>query len=245
VSRFQSASNLTRRLAVGLLCGLAGSACLAQPTPAASTDAPNFSAAERVLFMTRHLDGLPLPTTLRYTFQKSGTLEEGFEDKAVLRVVARADGKCCGASTEFLSGSRRLTMPDIDGAEGNPVVLYFLEREVREMQRLTKGAQNYFRKRIRMAIFNTGTVREVALSYAGKTVRGKEIVITPFTDDPNRPRYEKLALKEYRFWLSEQVPGGVFGIRGRIAGEAVGTAPLLVETVFIEGARPPDAEPPR
>jgi hypothetical protein len=239
-----------RRLASRLFCSAALCCGLVQAAPDTATapeaaKASDFSAAERLLFMSNHLGALTLPVTLRYSFRKSGTLEEPFEDKVAVAVVARSDGLCCSASGEFLSGGRRLNMPDIDGAEGNPVVLYFLERDVREMQRLTKGAQNYFRKRIRMAIYGTASVQDLSLTYRGKQVKGKEIVISPFLDDPNRPRYEKLAGKEYRFMLSDEVPGGVFAIRSRISGETAAVAPLLVEELLIEGGQTPAPESPR
>ena len=47
-------------------------------------------------------------------------------------------------------------MPDIEGGEGgNPVTMYFLENDVRGMQRLTKGSQVHFRKQIRMALYKS------------------------------------------------------------------------------------------
>jgi hypothetical protein len=209
--------------------------------PAQAAEAKDFSPAEKLLFMADQLGGLRLPTTLKYSFRKTGTMEEAFDDKVALVISAGADGKCCTGHGEFLTGPRKLEIPDVEGASGNPVLMYFLERELREMQRLTKGSQGHFRKRIRMAIYSGATLREVSLSYRGKAIKGQEVLITPFLDDPNRPKYEKLAVKEYRFWLSDAVPGGVFGIRGRVAGAAADAAPLLLEELLIEGATAPAA----
>jgi len=213
----------------------------APDTPAAAeapeaTKASDFSAAERLLFMSNQLSTLTLPVTLRYSFRKTGTLEDPFEDKVAVAVVARSDGLCCSVSGEFLSGGRRLSMPDIDGAEGNPVVLYFLERDVREMQRLTKGAQNYFRKRIRMAVFQGATIRNTTMPYKGKAVSVREINIAPYLDDPNRPRFEKLANKQYQFILSDAVPGGLYGIRTRIDADSTSAPPLMTEDLLLDGA---------
>jgi hypothetical protein len=207
--------------------------------PASAADEKDFSPAEKLLFMSDQLGKLNLPSTLRYGFRKTGTLEEAFDDKVSVGLAKGADGKCCRVHGEFLTGARRLTLPDVDGASGNPVLMFFLEREVREMNRLTKGSQSHFRKRLRMAIYGGATLRDVTLKYRGKDVKGQEVLITPFLDDPNRPKYEQLATKEYRFWLSDAVPGGVFGIRGRVAGAAADAAPLLVEELLIEGATAP------
>jgi hypothetical protein len=200
-----------------------------------ATAAEDYSPAERALFMTNHLAGTQPPATLRYSFSKSGSMEDGFEDKVVVKLKAAKGGACCLAEAEFLSGPRRLSLPDIDQAQGNPAVLYFLERDIREMNRLTKGQQNYFRKRIRMAVYQGAQVEDVTVSYRGKTVPAREIRIAPYVDDPLRVRFEKLANKTYVFTLSDAVPGGLYAIRTRIAGENADAAPLIVEEMIVDG----------
>ena len=213
------------------LAALVAAAALVQPAAAAE----DFSPAERALFMTNHLAGTKPPTTLRYSFAKSGSLEEGFDDKVAVKLKAAQGGKCCIADAEFLTGARRLSLPEVDQAQGNPVVLYFLERDIREMNRLTKGQQNYFRKRIRMAVYQGAQVEDVTVSYRGKTVPAREIRIAPYLDDPLRVRFEKLANKRYVFTLSDAVPGGLYAIRTSIAGETADAAPLIVEEMVVEG----------
>ena len=99
------------------------------------------------------------------------------------------------------------------------------------MERLTKGKSNYFRKRIRMAIFQGAEQRAVNFKYRGKVVTGQEFTISPYADDPNRARFEQLATKRYVFTLSDAVPGGLVAIRTRVAdaGKGAGAAPLLAE----------------
>jgi hypothetical protein len=208
-------------------------------TPLHANEAQHdFSAAERLLFTDYQLANVKAPATLRYSFRKSGTIEPGFDDTVALALSPGTGGRCCAAHTEFLSGERRLPLPDLPDAEGNPVILHFLERELREMQRLTKGSQSHFRKRIRMAVFDGATVQPVVLRFQGREVKGQEVRITPFADDPNRPRYEQLARKEYRFVLSGAVPGGLYGIHAMVpAGDHV-APPLLVEELYIDGAEP-------
>ena len=197
--------------------------------------AEDYSPAERALFMTNHLAGTKPPTTLRYSFSKAGSMEEGFQDKVAVRLKAAKGGKCCLATAEFLSGTHRLSLPEVDQAEGNPAVLYFLERDIREMNRLTKGQQNYFRKRIRMAVYQGAQMQDVTVSYRGKDVPAREIRIAPYVDDPLRVRFEKLANKTYVFTLSDAVPGGLYAIRTRIAGETADAPPLIVEEMVVDG----------
>ncbi|HEY6353864.1 MAG TPA: hypothetical protein VIY30_05195 [Burkholderiaceae bacterium] len=211
---------------------LACSAILLPAQPSAAAD--DVSPAEKALFVTNHLATLKPPTTLRYSLRKSGTLEPGFEDKVSISLRAQPDGRCCSAAAEFLSGSRRLSLPEVESAEGNPVILYFLERDIREMQRLTKGQPNYFRKRIRMAVYQGATMNETSVGYLGRSVAARQITVAPYVDDPLRPRFETLAEKRYVFTLSDQVPGGVVSIRSQVEG--TGASPLLVEEMTLEGA---------
>lgn len=208
--------------------------------PQAEPDKRDYSPAERLLFMTPQLRGLQAPMLLRYAFDRSGSLEEPFSDSVTVALSSRGDGRgCCDAKGVFLSGTRKEQVADVAAAEGNPVILYFLEHDVREMKRLTRGSELHFRKRIRMAIYKGAELRDVSLRYQGRTVRGKEITFSPFLDDPNRPKYEKFATKRYRFTLSDAVPGGVHGIRTTIPGDSPAARPLIVEELLIEGAKAP------
>lgn len=199
-----------------------------------------YSAAERALFMTDQFAGLRAPQTLKYRFRRAGSLEPAFTDQAVITLTARAGGGCCDARGEFLAGPNRIELPAVEDARGNPVTLYFLERDVREMQRLTKGQSTYFRKRIRMAIFQGARQQAVSVRYRGKAVAATEFTIEPYLDDPNRPRFQQLAVKRYVFTMSDAVPGGVYAIRTRVdtPGAAADTPPLLFEELVIDGAEP-------
>jgi hypothetical protein len=225
---------MTRLFVLALAC------TLLMGRAAAATE---FSPAEQALFVTNHLATLKPPTTLHYSFRKSGSLEPGFDDKVAILLSARPDGSCCAAAAEFLSAERKLALPEIEAAQGNPVILYFLERDIREMQRLTKGQPNYFRKRIRMAVFNAATITEVSLPYQGRNVAAKQITVTPYSDDPLRARFENLVGKRYVFTLSDAVPGGVLSIRTQIDAATAGTPPLLVDEMALERQAPTTVKP--
>jgi hypothetical protein len=195
-----------------------------------------YSPAERALFMTDHLSAVRTPTTFQYTFRKSGAMEDSFEDKVTVALSAIDQSRCCSAATEFLSGTRRVKLPEIESPTGNPVILHFLERDIHEMQRLTKGQPNYFRKRIRMAVFQGAKIADVKVPYGGDMIAAKQIEISPYVDDPLKARYEKLAGKQYVFTLSPAVPGGVYAIRTRVNGDdqpASGT-PVLQEEMTLD-----------
>lgn len=213
--------------------------------PGAARAANDFSVAEQALFTDHHLGKLRPPLTLHYGYRKTGTLEEAFEDKVDVVLTAKSDGVCCAASARFFTGARAMSQPDVEGTQGNPAILYFLERDIREMERLTKGKANYFRKRIRMAVYQGASIRNLTLAYRGHPVAVQEISISPYLDDPNRSRYEKLANKQYLFMLAASVPGGLYGIRSRINGESADSPPLMVEEMLLDGAEsvPPKRNP--
>lgn len=222
--------------AAWMLASAANTAHGAQPTKVATATAQHaqktqdVSPAETLLFQTNHLQNLHAPVVLRYTFHKEGSAEPGFDDQ--VRLVL-ADGKPL-ATLEFLTGPRQYTAPPVESPEGNPVLLGFLEHDIAEMQRLTGGARNHFRQRIRLALAESAQVRASHFSYAGKTVNGSEIVIQPYQTDPMRARFEQYAGKRYTFVVSPQVPGGVYQVRAAAAGAAGGTA-LLDETLTLVG----------
>ena len=223
--------NLHRNFRWLLALALAGLA-------AAGHAAEDYSQAERLIFMSDQLRNVKPPATIGYSFSKSGALEDGFTDRVTISLAPQADGSCCIGSGEFLSGARRMALPEVENARGNPVTVFFLEHDVRDMQRLTKGQQAHFRRMIRMAIYKGAQVRDTALRYQGREVHGQEVTISPYLDDPARSRYEKFARKRYVFLLSDEVPGGVYAIRSAMSAQNADAPPLIVEELLIDGGEP-------
>lgn len=121
------------------------------------------------------------------------------------------------------------------------MTLYFLEHDIRDMKARTKGSITYFRKRIRMALYQSASVREVSVTYRGQVVAAREIRIEPYLDDPNRAKFERFVRKQYSFVLSDAVPGAVVSIRSLVPGEAGHAAPLVEEALWLDGASAPTA----
>ena len=170
-----------------------------------------YSVAEQRVFLDNHFASVKPGTTLTYTLEQTGKPDDSFVDEAVVNLKAGEQGKKA-VSVQFLNGVHRLVLPDIDDATANPVVLYFLEKDVRDMHRQIGGQEAYFRKRIRLALADAATVKPVTASYAGKAVPASEITITPFVDDPLKERFAGQARKRYSFLISDRVPGGVLEI---------------------------------
>lgn len=224
---------MKRRAVLGMLAALAGHT--AWPRIAAAADPADFSAAERRLFVDDHLAALPRSATLEYAFSHRGSLEEPFDDAVTIRVGPPGGTPGRAVKGTFLSAARRIELPELEHATGNPVILFFLEREVREMHRLTGGSESYYRKRIRMALAQDAEIRDVDASTGARRVRAIEIRLAPYRDDPARSRYERFAETTYTFTLSNDVPGAVVEMRSELraaADTAKPAQPLLVAEVL-------------
>jgi hypothetical protein len=207
----------------------------------AHADPTAISQAETLLFMTPHLKALQPPSRLHYAFHKQGTLEKGFSDTVDIDITGEPDGTRKSA-VRFFSGPRQIKYPDVEHAEGNPVLLFYLEREIREMSRLTGGHQNHFRQRIRTALAEAAQIKDVDIRFGGRTMRAQQITISPYDTDPNRGRFERLATKQYVFTMCETIPGAVYEMRGVVpaaSGSSKDEA-MIDETLTFTSAGAPE-----
>jgi len=193
------------------------------------------SEAETLLFETNHLKKITKPEKLHYIFVKSGTLEQSFQDDVQVSIdkITPDGGKY--VTTEFFSGPKRINFPPIEEAKGNPVLVFFLERDIREMERLTGGRSLYFRHRIRMALADHAEVRSVKIAYDGKEVDAKEIKITPYLNDELKDRFGRHVGKYYLFILSDKIPGQIYQLHSvdpdGQPGQSGTVPPLIEETL--------------
>jgi hypothetical protein len=215
------------------------SAALVACHQAAGAEQP-ISVAENQLFLSNHLGNLPDHTVLSYAYAKDGGLESSRADSVRVTISPGTPGTGREVRVDYLTGTERFELPPIAIANGNPVILFFLERDVREMQRLTGGQAAYFRKRVRMALAETAEVHPIMFEFAGHSVAGEQITVYPYRDDPLRKRFQRLADKGYTFTLSDQVPGGVYRMQTVInaPGAPADAPPLITETLTFLGAEP-------
>lgn len=192
------------------------------------------SVAERAIFLDEHLKGIDGSSDLHYDFRHSEDAKPDFDDSVTVSVRSdAARGRVVTA--EFLHGEQALSLPEVQHAEANPVVLYFLERDVREMRRLLGGMESYFRKRIRMALANDARIEPVEFSYRGRSCKGSRIEVTPYVGDPNGGRFRGLDGKRYLFTLSGDVPGGIYELRTVVAPAEGRQGPRIEDVLTLAG----------
>ncbi len=195
------------------------------------------SDAEILLFETDHFKTFTKPAKLHYVFVKSGPLEENFQDNVEISIDKIMPDGSKNVTVEFLSGSKKINFPPAEEVRGNPVLLYFLERDIREMQRLTGGKSPYFKRRIQIALADHAEMHPVKFVFDGKEVDGKEIKIAPYANDELKERFGKHVGKYYLFTLSDKIPGEVYQLRSVTpdiqSGGSTKGQPLIEETLTL------------
>jgi len=201
----------------------------------ARAEAPvSLSPAEVLLFETPHLAALPpAPLRLDYAFRREEAGKEPVEDSIRLLIGAPGAEGRRDVHPEFLTGPRALSYPPAQGFRGNPLLLFALDRDAREMSAATGGSMVWFRNRIRRAFAEAAELHATEIVFDGRRVAATEIAIAPFGGEPRARRYQA---RRFEFVLSEAVPGGVHTIRTTLP--AVADAGAVVERIVFTGVTP-------
>lgn len=204
---------------------LAASPVVQAQTPAApppdpqATALPPESPAQIALFETKHLAAITKPETLLYDFNRQSPSGDGFTDRVKLEIRSVKPDGSKEVWAEFLTGERKVEFPPQMEFQGNPVVMWYLQRDVQQLQAVTGGKANFFRNRFREAMVDRAQITPTTISYGGKTVPATSIQVAPFKDLPPEKGGDRLttmpeiAAKTYEFILSDAVPGHVYQIR--------------------------------
>lgn len=192
------------------------------------------SPAQVALFETPHLASLRPPVRLDYAFRREGAGEEPVEDTIRLEVRASAgqDGKR-DVSPEFLTGPRALRYPPALGFLGNPLLIFALDRDVRELSAATGGTANWFRNRFRRALAESAEVRPGEIEFEGRRLPATVIALRPYAGEPRAGRFQE---RRYAFALSEALPGWFHAIRTELP--AAGERGAVSESIVFAGASP-------
>ncbi|WP_146177574.1 hypothetical protein [Glaciimonas sp. PCH181] len=210
------------KIICGGVCLMAAQMVAAQAVPAApAAPVQPISPAEVLLFQTNHLQNISKPQDLTYTYKKIADSKPAVSDEVHVDVTKINPDGSASVSLRFLTGTRKLEIPEMEHAQGNPILLGFLEWDIAQMQQQTGGSSNYFRRRIRLALAGAAQVKPITFTYKGKPLAGSEVSIQPYLNDPQHERLGKFVNKRYTFVLSDKVSGGVYQIATAVpAGKA-------------------------
>ena len=82
-----------------------------QPEGPQAPKLEEYTPAQRLLYATNHLKMVSLSDVLSYRFQRQGSLETPFDDKASLTVSAVGENGKKTLDIDFLTGDRHIDMP--------------------------------------------------------------------------------------------------------------------------------------
>ncbi len=191
------------------------------------------SPAQLALFETPHLASLRPPLRLDYDFRREEAGKEPVADTIRLAVRASAAGGGYDVSPEFLTGPRALPYPPASNFRGNPLLLFALDRDTRELSAATGGTPNWFRNRFRQALAGAAELRPAEVEHDGRRAAATVITLRPYKGEPRAGRYQH---RVYAFTLAEAVPGWVHAIRTELPTGAGGGA--VVECIAFAGTAP-------
>jgi hypothetical protein len=196
------------RVGAALVPLIVGWAAFSADATSGEAPATAVSPAENLLFETDHLAGISPPQRLEYRYQSSAA---AVSDRIVLAVTGDAGRK---VEPDYLSGPRHVDFPAVEDAHGNPLLLYFLEQDLRDMQREEKASAAQMRRQLRLALAAPDLpVNPVAAKVEGREVAARRIVVQPFRGDAaTANRFPQLADKRYEFVLSPAVPGQIVSL---------------------------------
>ena len=211
----------------------------------AVNEAPEFSQAETLMWMTDQLASVSSPVDIRYHFVRGGSLEPGFEDKVVFTISEIKEDGMKAAALNFFTGERNFPIPPVEATNVNPVLGVYLQGDVYELNRLTdergsaKERWRYFHRQIKHALSKGAEVSPVTIEFDGKSYAGQHILFYPFENDPHRAEFEDFADKRYSVMLSEELPGYLYQIETVVPGEGKNyDNPLVLERLTLEAVEP-------
>lgn len=211
----------------------------------AEEPARELSAAEKDILLPGHMDNIDKPVRIRYDFKRSGSFEDGFEDRVIMDVQEIHDDGTVTIDLDFFSGPHEVTFIQKHNEENimiNSTIFIYLQGDVYEMTRLANRKPQlnfYFNKRIRYALVEDYEMETVEVPYNGSKVKATKYSITPYAEDPNRVDYDKFADKRYEFVMSDEIPGKLYQIHTVIPDNVnKGAPPLIEETLTFAGVEP-------
>jgi len=225
-----------RNKIAGVALGLALVVCVPPGLAAQGAPGDEYSRAQTALFRTPHLDNVTEPTTLEYEYRRSAGPDDTFVDTVRMSVTQISPDQGKTVKFEYLTGSHARPYGEVTDFRGNPLIMVFLEEDLRRMQQKLGGGGLYMRNRIRHAFYEQEMIQSVTFELGGRPVVGTQIKITPFVGDKNRDKLGDYENKIYEFVVSPEVPGGIFMMRSTVPSSSGATKPLYQDSLTFRGS---------
>lgn len=196
--------------------------------------------AQDQLFELGVLDAVTTGQSLSYAHARAGTaadpnvLRPITDGDVELRIVDDIETGGRDALVTLREGARARDLTPFPAEAGNPLLMVFMETNVRSMAAATGGSPHYIRNRMREALRTQDRAETVAVVLDGRSIEARRFSFRPFDDDPNAARMGAFADLEISFLVSEEVPGR-FAMLEAVTGAGPDGAPALRETIILAG----------
>ncbi len=192
----------------------------------------DLSDAQNLIYDLPHLANVDAGRVIRYSYESRGVDQDSITDMTTLLVKKVHQDERRDVTIEFLSGERHMFLPPFDAYRGNPVIIAMLEHVAKSMGNATGGGTLYFRNRFRDGLASDAVnIKHKKDRYQDQDIKTTELSFTPLANDTylaNRPEYTSA---RFTITLSDDVPGGVLGIR--VESEPKGT-PAFFKNLELE-----------
>jgi len=225
-----------RKRALSLRFGLIGLLVLAcMPYPASGQERP-----ADILFSRPHLSNLPAGTELIYELERKSSdparLGPSFNDEIALVITAAARNGGRDVDLRVFTGERERKIDSITEMTGNPLLVFFLDRAVSDMARLTGGTAPYLKDRLRAGLRDKAVSEPVKVAFEGKTLDATRITVRPFENDMNTARMLGFEGSRFEFVLAEAAPGMLLEMSSHFSS-TMPDAPKLEERIVLKSAK--------
>lgn len=172
------------------------------------------TAAQALVYDTPHLQNTRDGQTLTYQYNAVLADQDSVTDRALLSVANAGDDGKRDVTVDFLTDERRLVLPEFAGYRGNPIIIAMLEHIAQTLGDETGGGVLYFRNRIRDGLAaESVSIAESEIEVGATKVAATQVNFSPFENDPYLMEMPRYSQSNFTISLSEDVPGGVVGIR--------------------------------
>lgn len=175
---------------------------------AAEGDLPG---ASDVLFNLPHFStvkaGKDLTYQLEQKFSDEKLLGKPLKDTITVSVKKVADDGKRDLDVAVFTGDYARPLQSVPGLTGNPLLVIFLDRAVKNYAMLAGGKTSYLKNRLKVELAKHSKVERTKVSYNGKEVDGYRVSVVPFELDPNRHKMRGYHGSSYSFVVSDAVPG--------------------------------------
>jgi hypothetical protein len=214
----------------------AGLALMLSVSAAATADTT--PKAVDLLFEAKHIMSIAAGTELVYKFERKPsdekTLGPGYTDDIKVKVEGDSkDGKK-NVVVNMFTGERARDPNRIEGMDGNPMLVVYLDTALGHFQQLAGGERTYLKNTFSKSFLNDAKIEPVKVTYKGEQFDGHRVSVTPFTKDPARAKMRGFENTVFSIVVADKIPGQ-FALMTANFVNTDKDAPTLVENMTLEG----------